>query len=575
MVVILEESGKLIDGGDLLIKALLQENVNYMFGIPGGQFLAMYDAIYRWGREQGIETVLFRHEQAAAHAADAWSRVTNKPGVCFGTVGPGATHVVPGIGTAWSDNIPVIAIVPQVNSKYADSFTLQGNLDQVTMFKPITKYQKTIRKIQEIPDAVHKVFREATSGRPNPVLLEIYEDAFLEQIEENKIPILKANQYRAIIKPAIDKTSIQKALNLLLTAEKPLIISGGGVARAEAWKELRLFAEYLQIPVITTVMGVGTLSNESRCLIGATIGTNATLQAASQADVILNLGCRFSYTMGHGYPPIWNNSQKMVQVDIDPSMIGRNKPIQFGIVGDCQMFLKQILEEVKKKHKIERREWLESLVEMRKNHIATILKKASKDKVPITPERMIKEVFEFMDEDAIFIGDGGDIIFFTALQIDIHKPRLPLSTLIPVGMGHLGVSVPYGIGAKLAHPDKQVISISGDGSFMINIQDLETAVRLGLKNLIYVIGNNSAWGTIKSGQKLAYKKRYIDVDLPEFDYAKCAAGFGCYGEIVTEPRKIRPALERAKNSGKPSVIDVKISFDTPEGTKLLLSLGVL
>ena len=212
---------------------------------------------------------------------------------------------------------------------------------------------------------------------------------------------------------------------------------------------------------------------------------------------------------------------------------------------------------------------------MRKSHIATTLKKASKDKVPITPERMIKEVFEFMDEDAIFIGDGGDIIFFTALQLDIHKPRAPLSTLIPVGMGHLGVSVPYGIGAKLAKPDKQVISISGDGSFMINIQDLETAVRLGLKNLIFVIGNNNAWGTIKSGQKLAYKKRYIDVDLPEFDYAKCAEGFGCYGEVVTDPNELKPALERAKISGKPAVIDVKIAFDTPDGTKLLLSLGVL
>ena len=572
---LLEDKKKVINGGDVVIKCLLRENVRYMFGIPGGQFLAMYDAIYRWGKDQGIETILFRHEQAAAHAADAWSRVTNKPGVCFGTVGPGALHLMPGVGTAWSDNIPVVAIVPQVNSKYADSFTLQGNLDQITMFKPITKYQKTVRKIEEIPDAVHKVFREATSGRPNPVLLEIYEDAFLEQIEEDKIPILEANQYRANTKPAIDRASIQKTLDLLLTAEKPLIISGGGVARAGAWNELRVFAEYLQIPVITTVMGVGTLSNESRCLIGATIGTNATLQAAGQADVILNLGCRFSYTMGHGYPPIWNNNQKMIQVDIDPSMIGRNKPIIWGIVGDCNMFLKQILEEVKKTQKVERSEWLGSLAEMRKNHIATTLKKASKDKVPITPERMIKEVFEFMDEDAIFIGDGGDIIFFTALQLDIHKPRAPLSTLIPVGMGHLGVSVPYGIGAKLAKPDKQVISISGDGSFMINIQDLETAVRLGLKNLIFVIGNNNAWGTIKSGQKLAYKKRYIDVDLPEFDYAKCAEGFGCYGEVVTDPNELKPALERAKISGKPAVIDVKIAFDTPDGTKLLLSLGVL
>ncbi|TFG15128.1 MAG: thiamine pyrophosphate-binding protein [Promethearchaeota archaeon] len=571
----LEEKKNIINGGDVLIKCLLQEDIKYLFGIPGGQFLNMYDAVYRWGREKGINTILFRHEQAAAHAADAYARVTNKPAICFGTVGPGALHLVPGVGTAWSDNIPVIAIVPQVNSKYADSFTLQGNLDQVTMFKPITKYQKSIRKLEEIPDAIHKIFREATGGRPQPVLLEIFEDAFLDEIEEEKILILPKDNYRSISKPAIDEHLIKESLKLLLSAEKPLIVSGGGVMRSAAWNELQEFAEYLQIPVITTVMGLGTISTKSNCLIGVTIGTNATMQAAGQADVILSLGCRFSYSMGHGQPPIWNPAQKMIQVDIDPSIIGRNKPISLGIVGDCKIYLEQMLQEVKKTKKIEKREWLEYLNQLRQTHIASTLKKASKDKIPILPERMIKDVFEFMDEDAILIGDGGDIVFFMAMQMDIHKPRAPLSTLIPVGMGHLGVTVPYGIGAKLAEPDKQVISISGDCSFMINIQDLETAVRLGLKNLIFVIGNNNAWGTIKSGQKLVCKKRYIDVDLPEFDYAVCAKGFGCYGEVVTDPTQLKSALIRAKSSNKPAVLDVKIAFDTPDGIKLLLSLGVL
>ncbi|MFW9950213.1 MAG: thiamine pyrophosphate-binding protein, partial [Candidatus Thorarchaeota archaeon] len=164
----MEEKKNIISGGDVLVKSFLKEDIKYLFGIIGGQFLSMFDAVYKWGREEGINTVMFRHEQAAAHAADAWARVTNKPGICFGTVGPGATQLVPGVGAAWSDNIPMIVLVPQVNSKFADSFTLQGNLDQVTMFKPITKYQKSIRTIEEIPDAVQKVFREATSGRPRP-----------------------------------------------------------------------------------------------------------------------------------------------------------------------------------------------------------------------------------------------------------------------------------------------------------------------------------------------------------------------------------------------------------------------
>ena len=570
----MEEKKNIINGGDVLIKALLEEDVKYLFGIIGGQFLNMFDAVYKWGREKGINTVMFRHEQAAAQAADAWARVTNKPGICFGTVGPGATQLVPGVGAAWSDNIPMIVIVPQVNSKFSDSFTLQGNLDQITMFKPITKYQKSIRTIEEVPDAVQKVFREATSGRPRPVLLEIYEDAFLSEKEESEIPIMSPDQYRCIEKPAVSNDLIQKSLDLLLKAEKPLIVSGGGVSRSGGWEELQELAEYLKIPVITTIMGIGTISSKSESFIGTTINGPA-LRAGPEADVVLALGCKFSFAMGHGQEPFWKNSQKMIQVDIDPGIIGRAKPITLGVVSDCKQFLKQILEAAKKTQKIENRQWLDELTDLRKTQMTGMMKKATKDKIPILPQRLVKDVLEFMDEDAVFINDGGDIACYAIEQIDYYKPRPPLSFLQAVGMGHLGTSVGYGIGAKLAKPDNQVISISGDGSFMMNIQDLETAVRLGLSNLIFVIANNSAWGMLKSGQKLFVSKHYIDVELPNFDFARCAEGFGCYGEVVTDPKDIIPALERAKNSGKPAVIDVKTAWTIPDATKLMGSMGIL
>jgi len=570
----LEEKKNIINGGDVLIKALLEEDIKYLFGIIGGQFLTMFDAVYKWGREKGINTVMFRHEQAAAHAADAWARVTNKPGICFGTVGPGATQLVPGVGAAWSDNIPMIVLVPQVNSKFADSFTLQGNLDQITMFKPITKYQKSIRTIEEVPDAVQKVFREATSGRPRPVLLEIYEDAFLNSKEESEIPIMSPDQYRCFEKPAVSNELIQKALDMLLKAEKPLIVSGGGVSRSEGWDELQEFAEYLKIPVITTLMGVGTISSKSESFVGTSIN-GPGLKAGPEADVVLVLGCKFTHIMGHGIAPFWKDSQKMIQVDIDPGIIGRAKPIILGVISDCKQFLRQILEEAKKTQKVEQREWLDITAKYRQEYISSIMKKAVKDKVPILPQRLVKDVLEFMDEDAIFIADGGDITCYCVEQIDFYKPRPPLSYLQAIGMGHLGTSVGYGIGAKLAKPDKQVISISGDGSFLMNIQDLETAVRLGLDNLIFVIANNSAWGMLKSGQKLFVDKHYLDVDLPDFDFAKCAEGFGCYGEVVTEPNEIKSALERAKNSGKPAIIDVKIAWTIPDATKLLGSMGIL
>jgi len=570
----MSEEKKMINGGDVLIKCLLKENVKYLFGVPGGQFLNMYDAIYNWGREAGIETILFRHEAAAAHAADAWARITNTPGICFGTVGPGATNLISGVGAAWADNIPMITIVPQVNSEFQDSFTLQGSLDQITMYKPITKYQKSIRKLKEIPDAVHKAFRESLGGRPQPVLLEIFEDAFLEEIDEDEIDILNKEKYRAFEKPAIRDETIEKALNLIKKAEKPLVISGGGVSRAEAWNELEEFVDYLQLPVITSVSGIGTLSKNTQYLFGTGVA-GMGLKIIPEADVVVALGCKFSWTMAHGKEPFWKNSQTLIQVDIDPSIIGRAKPVSLGIIGDCKQFLTQILEKAKKSDRVETREWLEELKTTRQNTIEKLNKKLEKDKIPIAPKRLIKDIFESMDEDAILILDGGDISVSAAEQIYDYNIRKPLSTLAATGMGQLGTAVPYGIGAKLAKPDNQVVAIAGDGAFLINIQDLETAVRLHLKNLVYVVANNNAWGMIKSGQKIFKGKRFIDVDLPAFDFAKCAEAFGCYGEVVTDPNEIKPAFERAKNSGKPAILDVKIGFQTPDTTKLMGAMGIL
>lgn len=567
------EKNQLINGGDVLIKCLLEEHVQYMFGIPGGQFLKMYDAIYRWGKDKGIKTVLFRHEQAAAHAADAYARITNKTGVCFGTVGPGALHLMAGVGSAWADNIPIVAIVPQVNSKFDDRFMLQGNLDQKSMFKPITKYQKSIRNIEEISDVMQKAFREATSGRSRPVLIEIYVDAFEQEIEENEIQILSPDQYRASLGPGIEDSSIKKSLEKLLSAERPLIVSGGGVLRAEAWDDLKKFAEYLQIPVITSMRGIGTISNDCKCFLGSTLA-NTPIQLATNADVILALGCKFSYTMGYGMEPFWRNKQELIQVDIDPTIIGRQKPIKLGIVGDCGVFLRKILIEAYKVKRIENRPWLEKFIELKMKTNDKLKKKTLKNESPISSRRMVREVYEFMDENAILIIDGGEVEAFALEQINLYKPRKPLSTLISSGMGHLGVSIPYGIGAKLAEPQKQVISISGDGAFMFNLQDLETAARLKLNNLIYVVANNNSWGSMKSLQKLTLKRRYIDVDFTGFNYAKCAEGFKCYGEIVTDPDELKHALERAKNSKKPAVIDVINKWETSDTTKLLTSVSL-
>ncbi|MHA1143857.1 MAG: thiamine pyrophosphate-binding protein [Candidatus Helarchaeota archaeon] len=563
---------KVYNGGDVLIKALLAENVRYLFGVPGGQILNMYDAIYKWGREEGIDTIMFRHEQGAAHAADAWGRVTGTPGVCFGTVGPGALHLVPGVGAAWSDNIPVVAIVPQVSKEKADRMTLQGDLDQVTMFKPITKFQKSIDEIEKIPDAVQKCFREALSGRPRPVLLEIAEDAFLAKTED--LNIVEPNKYRFTGRIGGDPELVKKAVDLLLAAKKPLLVGGGGINMGFAEKKFTELASLLNCPVATSVMGVGSILNND-LNVGASLTSSGVARAMTTADVILVIGCKISYTLGFGDPPLWNPEAKVIQVDIDPGIIGKSRPVDVGIVGDASLVIEQIIKEIGNRKSSADDSWLKSLQDAKNAAFQAITKKALKERTPMRPERMIKEVFEFMNDDAILIIDGGDIAVFAMEQVGMQKVRPPRSTLNSIGMGHLGTGIPYAIGAKLAHPERQVITIQGDGSFLMNVQDLATAVQYELP-IICCVGNNCAWGMIKSGQKLFMKKRYIDVEFcEEFNYAEIAKGFGCHGESVSDPAEIKNALKRAVESKKPSVIEVRTDNSIPDGTKLMGSMGLL
>lgn len=561
-------------GGDLLIHALLAENVRYVFGLPGGQMLPMYDAIYTWGREQGIDTIMFRHEQAAAHAADAWARLTGETGVCFGTVGPGLTHLVPGVATAQADNVPLLVLAPTVDEKLLDRFGIQAGIDQVSLMRPITKFQDQVLKVDKVPAAVQKAFRQATTGRPGPVFLEIKKEVYYGTTTKSP-EMIEPQNYRFVGQVGGDPDLIKKAAKLLLNAEYPLIIGGGGVIAAGAWEELQELSLHCKIPAMTTLMGAGAISSDKETFIGTTMQSPAA-QNAGQADVVLALGCKFSHTLAYGLKPIWNiDKQVLIQVDIDPTMIGHHRKVDVAIVGDCKLVLQQILSEIKalQPSPIAERDWLKELRRVRANSIESLKKKVMKEKDPMLAERMLKEVLEFIDEDAVIIIDGGDIVLHTIAQIDIYKPRPPRSTIQSVSMGHLGTVIPYAIAARLARPDKQVIGITGDGSFLFNVQELETAVRYKLPFVI-IIANNSAWGMIKDNQKLHYKKRYIDTDLPDVDYAEIAKGFGCYGERIIDPLEIKPALKRAIDSKKPAVLDIINAFKVPELRKLLASLGI-
>jgi acetolactate synthase-1/2/3 large subunit len=558
-------------GGEALLRAIVEEGCSYVFGIPGGEFIEFLEAVDR--REHTIGDIHYigvRHEQAAANMADAFSRVSGKIGVCCATVGPGFADLVPGVAPAFFDNIPMLVVHPQMSDKFDEHHRLQQGLDQLAMLKPVVKYQKSIKDQNRIIWGAQKCFKALFSGKPGPVQLEIVEDAFHNVVEDFGQIILKPHQYRAINPPAGNLNDIKAAVELLLKAEKPLIVSGGGVTSSQGWEILRKLSLEFRIPVCTTVMGIGTMSSNHDTYIGATLTGGGVFKAAAEADVVLALGTKFSFTLGYGKPPLWNAQAKLIQVDIDPQMIGKNKPVELGIVADCKIVLEQLYEEMKKKKASQFSEpWLVGLKKERQSAIEMVKGKLTSDKVPIHPLRLINDLTEFADPEDIICTDSGDTTTFLTTHIDFVKPRAPRTYLNSVSFGHLGVGIPYAIGAKLAKPQSRVFCLSGDGSVLFNIQELYTASYYKIP-FVCIVADNCSWGMIKNTEQSTWKKRMpFCVDLAEANYVKIAEGFGCYAERVDEPSQIKPALQRAVDSKRPALIHVPIKSVSPEGSKLL------
>jgi len=550
-----------LTGGEVLKRYLVQENVRYVFGVPGDQLYPILDAIYK---DERIDFITMRHEAAAAHAADAWARVTGEPGVCLGTVGPGAANLIGGVYPAFADSIPMIVITAQNQSwrSYPDHGSMQA-LNQLSLFKAVTKWNALISHWNRIPELTQQAFSIATSGKPGPVHLDFPSDVLFQTGDERDVKVVPPWSYRATERPVGDPSLIDQAAMMLVKAKLPLIHAGGGVLRSGASKELIELAEYLQAPVTTSTSGRSAIPEDHPfCLIPSSPGTGA-LVAQVEADVVLLIGGRLGDLEMWGQPPMaWSDpsQQKFIQIDISGDMIGLNRQVDVGIVGDARSTLRVLLETIKKytprrkehkplqDYKQVEKMWLEGFKEM-----------SQADSVPIHPLRLIREVREFFPRDAITVVDGGNTAVWCFYLNRVYEPNTYLSCASG-DSGHLGAGIPYAIAAKLAVPSKQVYCITGDGSFGFNIQELETASRLKLP-VIFIVANDLAWGMIKSGQTLAYSKRYVGVDLSNIRYDKVAQAMNCYGERVVAPSEIKPALQRAVNSGLPAVLDVEIDRD--------------
>lgn len=542
-------------GGELLLKCLKEEGIDTLFGVLDGSFnpfLAKLD-------EYGMRFVNPRHEAAAAHMAEAYARIRGEPSVVIGGIGPGAANMVSGIVTAYAEGSPVIAISGQRrrNIIYPDRGGSFQNVDLLGLYRPVTKWSAGVRDRGRLPELIRRAYREATSGRPGPVYLEIPEDVMRGSGDPATVDVWPPSRYRVGKLGAGDAAKIDQAAGMLVAAQRPMLHAGAGVSWAGAWDEFLALADHLAAALSTSLSARGVVPEDHPRYFHA-LNRDALDAARSEADVVLVVGGRLGELDGWGSGSSWGDpeGQKVIQVDTDPTSIGLNRPVDLGIVGDARAVLTALLAVVKQqaeprqehegfeRYRALTQEWQEQ------NQVSL-----NAEAGQINPGRMVQAVRDFFPRNAITVMDGGNTSLWTATFNPVLAPR---SYLYTAKFGHLGTGLPYAIGAKLAAPDRPVYLISGDGALGFNIQELETARRYGLP-ITVVVSCDQGWGMERSSQLFAQIGRLVECDLyPETRYDLIAQAFGCYGEKVDEPEQLRPALERATESGKPALIQVMV-----------------
>lgn len=540
-------------GGNLVGKALKNEGVKAVFTLSGS-----LSTIYDTCADEGIELVDMRHEQGVAFAAQGYSMATRGPGVAMVTSGPGVINMASGMVAAWCLNAPVVGIAARARYEYVDMGP-QQEFDPKDMYRSFTKWTGFCTDARRAAEYVAKAFRIATTGRMGPVLVDFPEDLLYGKIEEELTSIIPPSRYRTTARPCGDPALVKKAVEWLLNAEKPGILIGSGAYWSGACEELVKFAELLKIPVCYAIGGKGCIPDDHP-LCGGPVGMS--FGSIGGADVLLVIGVRFNYVLNYGTGDFYAPDVKVISVDIEPAEIGRNRPVDLGIWGDAKAVLTQMIEVAKEALKKSGKkrgetEWLQHVKDVVKmiNEIVGTTGTTSTKK-PIDPRRLGKEVCEFMGSDGIIVFDGGDIQAIATPLYHANFPGSYMSGQGGPGLGQLGGGIPVAIGVKTAKPDKKVLVIEGDGSFLFNASEIDTAVR-HKKQIVVVIGNDCQWGMVRHGQRLRGHRDVCSKLSEAARYDKYAESLGAYGELVTDPEEIKPALKRAFDSGLPAVLDVR------------------
>jgi len=538
-----------LEGGRLVVEAFKKEGVRHLFSLCGSSINPIYDACL----DAGIRIIDTRHESAAVYMADVWSRITGEPGVSAVTSGPGHTNSITGIAVARKAHSRIIAISGNYEAVH-DEMGAMHEMDQIALVRPITKWSKLITDAASIPKYMTIAFRQAMSGIPGPVHLSFSQDCLLKKVDATALEDLEPRPLRTQSLPAGDPAVIDQAARLLLSAGKPAVIVGGGVLWSKAGQALKAFAETYQVPVFSMGLGRGVLPEDHPLSFGyANARLNGAANAFRKADVILFVGQRLSFRVNFALHPTFNAGAKFIEVDLCAEEVGRNRPIEIGIVGDAGIVLEQLTEAAGSNRLTSRSDWIAEVRSHQYDLLNTWKPWLESSAKPIHPLRMCSEVRKLVDHNTTVVLDGGDIMQWARGSIPAYGPA---HIIDPGPMAAVGMGVAFAIGAKLARPEAKVILVSGDGSFGFHIMEFSTAVRHGIP-FVAVIANDCAWGMIKHDQAGLYgDHRVVGTELGLIRYDKVVQDLGGYGELVQDPDGIVPALQRALDSGLPACVNV-------------------
>lgn len=530
-------------GAQILIEGLKEQGVDVIFGYPGGVVLPIYDELY----DSDIRHILVRHEQAAIHAADGYARATGKVGVCLATSGPGACNLVTGLATAYMDSIPVVALTGQVPTGLLGNDAFQeSDITGITM--PVTKHNFLVQDIRDLKRIIREAFYIANTGRKGPVLIDIPKDVSTTKISDEDGPDqqIKLRGY----KPTYQGHSkqIQKAVELIEAAQRPIIYAGGGVISSEASKELVEFAERTCMPVTTTLMGLGCIPADHPLNLGmlGMHGTEYANYAITESDLLFSIGVRFDDRVTGNLATFAPNA-KIIHMDIDPAEIGKNKPADIPIVGDAKNILTDLLKRIPSA--CSHPEWSEKVQNWKKNHPLRF-----KEDEQLRPQYVIRRLAEALGEKGVIVSEVGQNQMWTAQYYPFSHPRQWITS---GGLGTMGFGFPAAVGAQVAVPDQPVFVIAGDGSFQMNIQELGTIAQYQIPVKILIL-NNQFLGMVRQWQELFYERRYSYTELPEVQFEHIAKAYGIGAETVRSISDVDSALRRALDHKGPYLLDIRV-----------------